>query len=226
MSSVSVLITGYHPERLKHSERIANAWLKQPVEQVWYLDNSGGVGKQYVSGIKDKRFTYWPLPLDFQCKVDYGVASLTEGDWIIFADDDIVPTEGFVEDLLFWANKTAPSFVGTNGRKATAPIYRKCKWAGAKHVTQPVEVDVVGVIYMAHRDHCHFDVRGMHPVMDDFHHMLAYLDVKKYVVPTKAFVNLPTCSGPTAMYSSATRKQQRMEMFEKLYNKHWRTPDE
>ena len=167
------------------------------------------------------RFVYWPLPKDFHCKADYGVATLTEGEHVICADDDVLPLGGFTETLHKWAMKLDPAWVGLNGRKCTGPVYRKCHHANSRSATAAVEVDVVGVVYMAHRRFFTFDVKGLVPVMDDFHHMLAFQSTKKYVVPNPHFRDLTICNGPSAMWSSPVFRNQRQELYAKVYERHF-----
>ena len=184
---ISVIITTYR--RFKNLERIYLAWLEQPVEEVWILNGNTNVKLDYGDHPKGVIFN---MPKDFGTKMDYAFALLTEGDYIILADDDVLPMPGFTEDLFRGWKQVGDGIVGILGRKFTGKRYGQCHAYLAKKINKPMRVDFCGIIYFAPRKYFGFDVRGMPRNCDDlWWHMKIFPDVPKYVVPSKNYENLP-----------------------------------
>ena len=211
--TVSVLVTTYHPDRWQSLGMISSAWLDQPVEQVWVLDNRGNQG--HVRS--DDGFAFWPLPCDLKTRADYGVALLTDGDLIICADDDIVPQPGFAQDLVDGMDATGAGFVGVIGRVFDDPEYRKTTFYRASKIDEPKCVDFTGVCYMAKRKYFGFDTRGMPVNADDLWHCRRYPEASKFVIPTDKYENLPACNDGTAMFKNPELAAQRQAYYAEWY---------
>ncbi len=220
--TISVLITTYHPKRRATLGEVVRRWLAQPVDQVWLLDNSGEAEDEVLDFTTELRFLYWNLPCNFQTRADYGVAMLTDGDLIICADDDVVPKEGFVKDLVT-AHEQVGGFVGIIGRRFQGPNYYKdCPFSNSVGVDKLTRVGFVGVVYMGERHLFSFDTRGMLPNCDDlWHQMKVYTYVGKHVVPTDKYVNLPCSNDDSSMFKSGDLKRQRNAFFVEYYDKYY-----
>ena len=227
MSSVSVIVTTYHPGRQSGLDGIAKAWLTQPVEQVWILDGLGSYRPgPYFSAMEegaDERFRVFKTgPPDIGNGADYCFALMTSGDYVILADDDMVPCAGFVERCLEHAG--AADILGVIGRIFKGPQYRGDTLfvAGAK-ATQPTPVDFVGVCTFCHRRCFGFDVRGLHPELrncdDLWWQMKQCPELSKAVILVGGlYRNLPTSRGadPSSMFRSGL-DQSRQDFYEKHY---------
>lgn len=229
MSSVSVLINTYHPGRQAGLDGIAKAWLEQPVDQVWIIDGLGSYRPKpsFLESQSDDRLQIFNLPFDLGNGADYCFALLASGDYIILADDDMVPCEGLVERFLEYADgadSIGPDILGVIGRKFNGPQYRgdTSFVAGAK-ATKPTLVDFVGVCTFCHRSHFGFDVRGLHPELrncdDLWWQMREKPELSKAVIPVKGlYLNLPTSLGadPSSMFRSGL-EQSRQDFYEEHY---------
>jgi hypothetical protein len=224
MSSVSVIVTTYHPGRQAGLDGIAKAWLKQPVEQVWILDGLGSYRPlpSFTEALTDKRFATFNLPFDLGNGADYCFALMTLGDHVILADDDMVPCAGFVERFLDFVGTA--DILGVIGRIFKGPQYRGDTLfvAGAK-ATEPTPVDFVGVCTFCRREHFGFDVRGLHPDLrncdDLWWQMKERPELSKAVIPVGGlYRNLPTSSGadPSSMFRSGL-DESRQDFYEKQY---------
>jgi len=222
MGGVSVIITTYHPGRRGVLDEIARAWLEQPVDQVWVL-NSGAqwLPPPPVGG--DVRFQIFNLPLDLGNGADYCFALMTSGDYVILADDDMVPLDGFVGRFLEHSDKA--DILGVMGRIFRGPKYRRDTFpvrgdsVGDSHVA----VDFVGVCTFCRREHFGFDVRGLFPVLrncdDLWWQMKKMPGLSKAVIPLAGLYRdlKEVCKGPTSMFKNIDLRQSRQDFYERHY---------
>jgi hypothetical protein len=200
--SISVIVTTYSTERQGTINRILKSWLKEPVDQVWLIDGKNPPILPEDAIIKDTRFEYWPLWRDKGTRTDYALVALTDGDYIILADDDVNPFPGLTMDLLRGLEKF--DIVGIMGRTFEGPDYHKnTTYYKANKLTVPMKVDFCGVVMCARRNRFFFDTRGMHRNCDDlwWQMMMNPLDTKG-VIPTKHYEDLPfkgMCHDPQLM---------------------------
>ena len=212
---ISVIITTY--QRFKNLERIYSAWLEQPVEEVWILNGNKNVKLDYGDHPKGVIFN---MPRDFGTKMDYAFALLTEGDYIILADDDVLPKKEFAEDLYRGWKQVGGGIVGVIGRKFIGERYGQSIFYRASKITAPARVDFCGVVYFSPRKYFGFDVRGMSRNCDDlWWHMKVFPDVPKHVVPSKNYIDLPEARGKTAMFKTPGLVSQRRRFFHQYYKK-------
>ena len=214
--SMSVIITTYSADRRETISRVVAAWLAQPVAQVWLIDGSGGLARGHIAcAATDDRFEYWPLWRDHGTQTDYALALLTDGDYVILADDDFLPLNGITDDLM--AGLHNADIVGVIGRAFHGPDYRRdTTFYAARDVTEPVMVDFCGVCLMAGREWFGFDTRGMHRNCDDlWFQMRARPEARKYVVPTRNYENLPCCQHGMFQDRHLARVRQA------FYKEHW-----
>ena len=85
----SVVIVSYR--RVDTLESVLQAWLNQ-VDEVFLCDCSG----KFETNLPITHIKFHPDPGN---KVMHAMALLTQGDFVILADDDILPKVGFAEDL-------------------------------------------------------------------------------------------------------------------------------
>ncbi|GAG31026.1 unnamed protein product, partial [marine sediment metagenome] len=119
---ISVLITTYR--RFKNLHRICMGWLQNPVDEVWVIDGSGSVFVD-IQG-HNGRLTVFNMPKDFGPQAHYALAPLTQGDFVIFSDDDVLPKKHFAEDLYKgWRECGENGMVGIMGRSFQGEDYYK-----------------------------------------------------------------------------------------------------
>lgn len=231
--SVSVLITTY--KRRETIQDVCDAWLAQPVTQVWMIDGGDPqVLPSYANAnapglwrtATDPRFEYWPLWRDKGTRTDYALAHLTDGEWVICADDDLVPREGFICDLFAGIPAASPAesspVIGVMGRTFHGPdYYRDTKHYQACDLEAPVRVGFCGVCFMAHRSAFGFDTKGMHRNTDDlWFQMRERPEMAKYVVPSKNYENLP--SARDGMFHDKALRQVRRAFYRDYWERNYK----
>lgn len=205
--SFSTIITS-HKSRFNTLDSVINSWLTQPIEELWVIDD----GNKFQTNIKDQRLLIFNMPKDFETKSDYSLATLTSGDVIILADDDIVVKKNFVLDLYRGLKQTNNSIVGVIG-------YNGKRLQRAWRLKVPAKVFWVGMIIMSLRENFGFDTKGMHKNCDDlWFSMKIHSDINKYVIPTTNYTNLSCCRGETALSSKKNLKRIRQSFFNRYVN--------
>lgn len=212
---ISVLITS-HKARFNTLNRVIGSWLTQPVDEIWVIDD----GNNFKTEIKDPRLLIFNMPKDFETKSDYALALLTEGDIIILADDDIVVRDTFTNSFYNSLKKTNNSIVGLAGKKCFGPRYNKdTQIYKSNMISQPIEVEYVGIVIMASRDRFGFDLKGMNKNCDDFWFcMKIHPNINKYIVPTIDYTDLPCSENKTAMHKSAILRKPRYDFYTYYWN--------
>lgn len=213
--TVSVLITTYHLARREALASVVRAWHSEPVEQVWVLNGGERWESPEPAGLD--RFALFNMPVDLGNGMDYAFAALTSGDHIILADDDFLPAPGLVED--FNTHRDGADILGIIGRCFHGPRYRgDTTFHRANSVEALTPVDFVGVCCYAGREMFGFDTRGMHRNCDDlWWQMRVHPMASKAVIPTDKYRNLPTCSGPSSMFSDKALWDARQSFYEEHY---------
>lgn len=220
-NNVSVIITTYR--RLDSIAKVVTAWLAQPVRHVWVVDGSGGKALDRIGPISaDPRFEYWPLWKDHGTRTDYALAHLTDGDHVILADDDLVPLEGFVDELMAGMHDTKADIAGVMGRTFHGKsYYGQSRHYRADNVLHPIRVGFCGVAFVARRELFGFDTRGMTRNVDDlWFQMKEHPSASKWVVPTKAYRDLP-CSRTGMFHDRGKLRKQREEFYAKYYSRNY-----
>lgn len=225
MSSVSVIVNTYHRGRQVGLDDIAKAWLAQPVDQVWILDGLGSYrpNPHFAAMVADDRFRVFNLAPDLGNGADYCFALLTSGDYVILADDDMVPYKGFVERMLEHAGFA--DILGVIGRKFNGPLYKlNTKYVSGLNISKPTAVDFVGVCTFCRREHFGFDVRGLHPALrncdDLWWQMKVKPELRKAVIPLrKLYLNLLTSdwNNSSSMDGKPKLSQSRQDFYEEHY---------
>jgi len=212
---VSVVVVTYR--RLKNLERILKAWLEQ-ANEVFLADCSGGKFKTALP------ITHIQISPDIGNKARHATALLTNGDYVIKADDDLLPKPGLVRDFLdnwYWQNG---GILGLIGRKFSGESYYKnTQFFKASEVKEMTEVDFVGVCTFTSRDNLAFDLRGCdNPIEDLFWQMKAFPYIRKWVIPTKNYENLPECNDKDCLFHNLKAKKIREAFYNKYYLRNYR----
>jgi len=211
--TITVIITTC--KRFNNLDKILQAWKEEPVDEVWLIDGSGQFKPQ------TKGVVLFSMPRDFGTRMDYSLATLTDTDFIILADDDIVPKPGLTFDLYSNWEKVKGGIVGTIGRKFHGPNYRRdAVFYKASSVHEPVETDFVGVICFSERNLFGFDTKGMNNNCDDlWWQFKVHPEVKKHVIPTNKFTDLPESIDSSAMFNNSALAGIRQKFYEEYYHK-------
>lgn len=180
---VSVVVVTYR--RLERIPELLAAWLRETPD-VWLCDCSLHGVKVVPAGTRLVRFR--PDPGN---KVRHAVATITEGDLVVKADDDILPLPGLVADFVKWREKLGPCIMGIHGRTFQGPDYYKNTAMHAAHmIREPLKVDFLGIITCADRRFLSMDLRGCEsPIEDLYWHNWCYPKAPKYVIPTNRYNN-------------------------------------
>ena len=214
--TITVIITTY--QRFENLNAILQAWKNEPVEEVWLIDGSGEF-KPKVDGIM-----LFSMPRDFGTRRDYSLATLVDTDFIILADDDVLPKPGFVSDLYNGWKETEGGIIGIIGRTFHGPVYRKTTtFYKSNCIGKTVKTDFVGVVCFSERNLFGFDTKGMHNNCDDlWWQMKVYPRVPKYVVPTRKYTDLPEATDQSSMWHNHEYAEIRQRFYAEYYNKNYK----
>lgn len=217
--SFSVIITTYR--RYDTLGEVIQSWLDNNPDQLWVVDNKSGY--KLEERHKDK-VVLFSMPIDLTTRVDYAFAMLTEGDFIVLADDDAVVEPGFLEDMYNGWKEVGGGIVGVIGRRFTSDQYIKCKHFRAEKIIKPVKTDSIGIIYVTPREYLGFDTRGMATIDDDLFWLAnIHPEVPKHVVPSNKWRNLRTASdGECLFHASPAQRKIRDDCYRKYYLKNYK----
>ena len=213
--TVSAIMMTYHPKRALELHKTYEGLQHNDLDEVIIVDLGG-----HVTDCPDW-IDYIRIPNNYRTRPDFAIAGMTDGDYVLLIDDDVMIKSGFAADMLRGVIETKSDIVGVIGRTFHgSQYYGDTKWFGSKKVTEPVRVGFAGVVYLARRGMYFFDTRGMPTNADDlWWEMKVYPDAVKHVIPTKNFVNLPTCNDSSAMYKTPRLRYQRQEFYQKWYER-------
>ena len=212
---VSVVIVTYR--RFDNLRRIIDTWLAETPD-VWLCDCSENGVPFSVSDVHHCRF--YPDPGN---RVRHAVATLTSGDIVIKADDDILPRPGLAADFVKHMGTLGPSILGIHGRIFRGPrYYGNTKHYGSKSITKPLRVHFVGVTTCAPREYLAMDLRGCDTETEDLYwQMKCYPKVPKYVIQTDKFMNLPESKDSGRLCQSPKARAVRERFYREYYLKHY-----
>jgi len=202
--------------RLRTLTPIIEAWLKETPD-VWLADCSAE-GYRNEKGLKIKLARFQPDP---GSRSRHALAMMTEAEFVIKADDDLVPQPGLLADFEKAYAGTGLGILGLIGRRFLGPSYYKdTQFFKAAAVKAPVEVDFVGVTTYSPRAFLGFDLKGCtSPIEDLFWQMKAYPGARKWVIPTTKYMNLPASHDSSCLFHDPKAREER----EAFYGCYFRT---
>jgi hypothetical protein len=209
---LSVVVVTYR--RLKRLNKILAAWLKETPD-VWLCDCS-------ADGFKtDLPIRYVYAKPDPGNRIRHAIALLARGEWVVKADDDIIPHQGLGGDFLKWGDQLGPCIMGVHGRTFHGPdYYRDTKMFSGKVVQQPQKVDFVGVITCAARKFLPMDLQGCRTEIEDlFWQMAKYPQASKFVIPTANYFNMDECRDHGRLCGTAPSKAIRRQYYRTFYQR-------
>ena len=213
--TISVCIVVH--ERLDEILPIVKAWLTEPVDEIFVADcTCGGLDKvHWPKGVVHVRFSH-----DLGNKTRHAVALLTMGDYVLQADDDVMPESGFTHELLDgYRAVNELGVVGVIGRTFHGPRYKgDTAFCRAGTVTSPVRVGFCGVVYFCSREYIAFDLKSMRNPYNDLHWLCGtFPNAPKHVVPAKKFRNLPCAN--RGLFQDKAAENKRQLYYERLWKR-------
>ncbi len=210
MRNFSVVIPTYR--RLNTLEEVLKGWLEQ-TDDVWLADSSN----KFKTSLPIRHVRFDPDPGSMN---RHAIALLTSGDFVIKADDDVVPLSGLGDNLVAGAAKYG-GIVGIHGRKFNGENYYGNTVAySAMKAAKPVKVDFVGIITCSPRKYLAFDLKGcLTPIEDVFWQMGAFPNVAKHVIPTKNYRQLPTSEDKDCLFYNQAGRERRTEYCRDWYRR-------
>lgn len=212
--NLSAVVVTYR--RLASIDRILAAWLAETPD-VWLCDCS-------AAGVK----TALPVNIiravpDPGNRLRHAVALLTAGDFVVKADDDVLPRPGIGNDFVRFQLSSGPAILGIHGRVFKGPgYYNQTKLYGSKEIADVQAVDFVGVMTCAPRALLPLDLRGCASAIEDlFWQMGAARSAKKFVIPTDKFQHLSESKDSGRLCGTPEQKQFRADYYEKMFRKYY-----
>jgi len=211
MSDVSVVVATYR--RLASLDKILKAWLEQSAD-VWLADSSS----QFYTSLPVHHVQFAPDPGN---ATRHALSLLTTGDYVIKADDDVIPQPGLIADFL--AHVKLGGILGLMGRTFFGSSYYKgTKTYRAREISQPLAMDMVGIVTFASREYLAFDLRGCtSPIEDLFWHMKVFPRVPKYVIPTDKYIQLPESDDTECLFRNGIARKEREAFYGEWYKRNY-----
>jgi len=207
---MSVVVVTYR--RLESLPVILGAWLRETPD-VWLADCSG----QFKTALPIVQATFNRDP---GSRSRHALAMMTEGDYVVKADDDFLPLPGFLAD---W--RAAYKAVGENailgviGRRFNGPTYYgQTEFFRSSLVKEPTWVDFAGVCTISPRWFLAFDLSGCEsPIEDLFWQMKAFPKARKFVFPTGNYKNLPSAKERECLFHDPKAREIREAFYRRYY---------
>lgn len=211
---ISVIVVSYR--RIETLESILAAWLEQTKEVILADCSNRFETNLPITHIKFNR--------DLGSKTRHAVALLTSGEFVIKADDDVMPKAGLIKDFCDAHDRMGSGIYGLLGRKFHGESYYKNTSARRSfELTDDCEVDFVGVTTFAPRKYLPFDLKGcLSPIEDLFWQMKCYPQVPKWVVATKKYENLQTANDSSCLFHNSEAKKIREKFYKEYYLKNYK----
>jgi hypothetical protein len=199
--------------RLASLEKILTAWLEQGAD-VWLADSSD----QFYTSLPVHHVRFAPDPGN---ATRHALALLATGDYVIKADDDVMPQPGLVE--AFVAHSKLCGILGLMGRTFQGDLYYgKTTPFRAREITHPKRVDMVGIVTFTPREHMAFDLMGCTSAIEDlFWHMKAFPGVPKYVIPTDKYIQLPESDDAECLFRNLSARKERETFYGEWYKRNY-----
>ena len=207
MIKATVIIVCY--DRFKRFEEILRSWLSQ-VDEVIVLDNSGKFKTDLDVLVVSMSKNYGPV-------MKYSMSFWAKNEWIVYADDDILPLPGFAKDL--WKQKKLGSAVSMIGRIFDGKSYYTSSGYRGRNTGKIRKADWVGCGgAIIHRSHgavnvrnCPVDKKGI-CILDDWWFTMEN-GLEMYIIPTDNYRFLQQ----GVISKRIEVKQLREEWYDKYY---------
>lgn len=212
---VSVVVVTYR--RLDTLDQVLSAWLKETPD-VWLCDCSK---EGYKTNLPVKIVRATPDPGN---KIRHAVATMTSGDLVIKADDDIIPLPGLAQDFINCYVANGDCVMGIHGRTFQGPdYYQHTTLYSAKHLLAPLKVDFLGVITCAPRKFLAMDLKDCDtPIEDLYWHNWIYPHVPKYIITSTHYQNLPSSRDQDRLCGNKEMRVVRRAFYKKCYEKYYK----
>jgi len=207
MYKISVVIPTYR--RLKNLERILAAWLLQTPD-VWLCDSS----EKFETKLPINHIRFSP---DQGIPARHAMSILAQGDYVIKADDDVLPKPGLIEDFLRFTY--LDGILGIMGREFFGDKYLGgTKVYRSREISKPERAGMLGILTFTPRKYLVFDLKGCTSGTEDlFWHMKAFPKVPKYVIPTKSYIQLPESNDAGCLFRNPKIRIERQTFYKKYY---------
>jgi glycosyltransferase involved in cell wall biosynthesis len=211
--NVSVVVVTYR--RLDRLGEVLQAWLNETPD-VWLCDCSK---EGFKTDLPIHIVRAWPDP---GSKIRHAVALLTEGDYVIKADDDIKPLPGLVKDFLKCGFKLA--IMGVHGRNFLGPDYYKdTVMITGRDISELTPVDFLGLITCSPRRYLAMDLRGCESAIEDLYWLNYYNnETPKIVIPTKNYEILPSSKDPLRLCANRAARAYRQEFYRQCFEEFYK----
>ena len=211
---LSAVIVTYR--RLERLAEVLEGWLTITPD-VWLCDCSA---QGFKTSLPVKMIRAWPDPGN---RIRHAVATLTSGDLIFKADDDLVPLAGLADQFLEAFAAHGDGIYGIHGRRFQGPrYYAQTKMFGTGNTKTLSRVDFVGVTTMAPRKYLAMDLRGcMNEIEDLYWQMAYYPKVPKWVIPQAKVRRLPESFDPQRLCGSRKAREIRERFYRAWYMKNY-----
>ena len=210
--NVTVIIPCY--KRFEQLEEIINAWLAQKeVNDVIVLDNSGMWKTKLPVLVINVSENLGP-------QGKYPIAHWAKNEWVLFADDDIMPKPGLVEDLIKCSGRNR--VVSIIGRIFDSKTYyaqgnsRGTSGFRGENLDKPMRVDWVGGgCTLTHRDLCNVNTRDCPAMEVDDMWWQTHIRHKAelYVAPTSKYEFMEENYDSNALHLSPNVKMYREKYY-------------
>ena len=212
MPNVSVVIPTYR--RLQNLEKILEAWLLQ-TRDVWLCDSSN----KFETKLPINHIRFSP---DQGIPARHAISILAQGDFVIKADDDVLPQSGLINDFLRFAH--LDGIFGIMGRSFLGDLYLgKTKVYRSREISKPEKVGMLGILTFSPRKYLVFDLKGCTSGTEDlFWHMKAFPRAAKYVIPTKNYIQLPESDDADCHFRNPKIRAERKAFYKKYYDLYYK----
>jgi len=210
---ISVVVVTYR--RIETLESVLQAWLEQTADVVL-----ADCSNHFETNLPITHIKFKP---DLGNKTRHAAALLTTGDYVIKADDDIMPKPGLIQDFCDAYKRRGDGIFGLLGRVFQGDsYYKKTSAYRSFQLKSDVPVDFVGVTTFTPRKYLPFDLKGcLSPIEDLFWQMKCYPKAPKWVVATDKYENLKTASDESCLFHSTEARRIREEFYRKYYLKNY-----
>lgn len=210
MSSIKATVILVCYNRFERFDEVLQAWFDQ-VDEVIVLDNSGKFKTDLDVLVVSMSKNYGPV-------MKYSMSFWARNEWIIYADDDILPLPGLAKDL--WELKAIGDAVSMIGRVFDGKSYYTSTGYRGRNAPHIIKADWVGCgCAIVHRSHgavnvrnCPVDKKGI-CVLDDWWFTRENA-LELYIIPTDNYRFL--------QQGVFSKRAEVRRLREEWYDKHYR----